>query len=393
MKKEGKITASKWVLFYTAALVGLLMAPFDFDLSPIVPSIKRLSQTNGVEISGISAIRSTSEAQKQYRAKISGTGISVEVWLSTEEMAQRGPAKIISYSSVAGLRSFALGQEGKDLIVRLRTTRNDPNGVNSEARVPDVFISGELMHLIATYDHGDERLYANGEMISETTWPGGEFWNWNPAYRLVLGNESTGNRPWKGRLFLVAIYNRGLSAEEITANYRAGRHFGDAAAASGPRVSDGLVALYFFEEIQGRKIFDRSGMQPPLDLEILSGQEMTGKSFLRPSRSNSSPPWREMKDTLGNVILFVPFGFLLHAFLSARYGQSVKTTVLTLMVGVLFSVIIESFQYFIVSRDSSLIDVTNNAIGTALGIVVERFDFPLFLRLKGMGLDTEKGIE
>jgi hypothetical protein len=45
---------------------------------------------------------------------------------------------------------------------------------------------------------------------------------WSDAYRLALGNEPNGDRPWLGTLRLTAIYSRALSTSEVRDNYRAG---------------------------------------------------------------------------------------------------------------------------------------------------------------------------
>lgn len=393
MKKIDRNRISKWLSLYGVLLVGLLAAPFQFDLSPIIAPIETLPQGNGVEISSTSGLRSIVPAERLYENFVSGRGISMEVWLETEDMTQTGPARIVSYSLDTGLRNFTLGQEGRDLVMRVRTTYTDLNGVNDAMQISNVFVPGAPMHLVATYDHGKERLYMNGKMVSEIAGPGGDFSNWEPSYPLVLGNEATGNRPWKGRLFLAALYNRALSTEEVSVNYRADRHFKDAAAASEARTSDGLVAFYLFDEIHGKKILEQSGVHPPLDLEILTGQQITGKPFLTRFPWDPSSPFDEVKDILGNILLFVPFGFLFFAFLGVRYGHVLKTAMWVMVVGTLFSLMMESLQYLIISRDSSLIDVINNSVGTALGIVAERFDLGLFLRLRGVALDTEKRLE
>jgi VanZ family protein len=393
MKKGRNRHLSKWLLFYWVALIGVLAAPFQFDLSPLIAPIERLRQGNGVEISSTSGLRSIAPAERLYESFVSGRGISIEVWLETNDIMQAGPARIVSYSLDTGLRNFTLGQEGRDLVLRVRTTQTDLNGDNPAMQISNVFVPGIPMHLVATYDHGIERLYMNGKMVSEIAGPGGGFSNWEPGYPLVLGNEATGNRPWKGRLFLAALYNRALSSEEVFMNYRADRHFKDAAAASEARASDGLVAFYLFDEIHEKKVSEQSGVAPPLDLEVLTGQQITGKPFLTRFPWDPSSRFDEVKDILGNILLFVPFGFLFHAFLGVRHGQTVKTVAFVMVVGTLFSLMMESLQYLIISRDSSLIDVINNSVGTALGIVAERFDLGLFLRLRGVALDTEKSIE
>ncbi len=386
MKKIDRNRISKWLSLYGVLLVGLLAAPFQFDLSPIIAPVETLPQGNGVEISSNSGLHSIAPAERLYDNFVSGRGISMEVWLETEDLTQTGPARIVSYSLDTGLRNFTLGQEGRDLVMRVRTTYTDLNGINHAMQISNVFVPGAPMHLVATYDHGKERLYMNGKMVSEIAGPGGDFSNWEPGYPLVLGNEATGNRPWKGRLFLAALYNRALSSEEVSMNYHADCHFKDAAAASEARASDGLVAFYLFDQIHGKKVLEQSGVPPPLDLEVLTGQQITGKPFLTRFPWDPSSPFDEVKDILGNILLFVPFGFLFYAFLGVRYGQAMKTAAWVTVIGTLFSLMMESLQYLIISRDSSLIDVINNSVGTALGIW-------LFLRLRGVAFDMERSIE
>ena len=41
--------------------------------------------------------------------------------------------------------------------------------------------------------------------------------SWDPTFRLVLGNEATGDRPWRGQLLDVALYDRILGPGEIHA--------------------------------------------------------------------------------------------------------------------------------------------------------------------------------
>ena len=50
----------------------------------------------------------------------------------------------------------------------------------------------------------------------------GDASNWSGQCRLVLGNEVTGDRPWLGTLFLVAIYDRAIALDEVQRNFQAG---------------------------------------------------------------------------------------------------------------------------------------------------------------------------
>ena len=76
------------------------------------------------------------------------------------------------------------------------------------------------------------------------------------------------------------------------------------------------------------------------------------------------------RDLAINVALFVPLGWLL-----ARAGRSggvspVTRIVLAAGLGAAFSLGIETAQYFIASRYSSVVDVLANTAGTAVGAML-----------------------
>jgi len=100
--------------------------------------------------------------------------------------------------------------------------------------------------------------------VTSLTILGTDFSNWDPAFPFQLGNEASLNRPWLGKIYLVAIYDRVLSSEEIDTHFRAGPLY----TASSKRARAGLVALYSFTEGKGNTIRDQSAWSPPLDLYV-----------------------------------------------------------------------------------------------------------------------------
>ena len=54
----------------------------------------------------------------------------------------------------------------------------------------------------------------DGELRWRGPGPGGGLDTWDHTYPLILGNESTGDRPWLGRLVSVVIYDRALEPDE-----------------------------------------------------------------------------------------------------------------------------------------------------------------------------------
>jgi VanZ family protein len=99
-----------------------------------------------------------------------------------------------------------------------------------------------------------------------TRFPWFNFRNWDTRFMLQLANEATLNKPWLGEIYLVAIYSRDLSSEEIAQHFR----LGFSPRVLGRRVWEDLVALYQFREASGQTIHDVSGCDPPLDLTYSS---------------------------------------------------------------------------------------------------------------------------
>jgi glycopeptide antibiotics resistance protein len=86
---------------------------------------------------------------------------------------------------------------------------------------------------------------------------------WDSRFSFQIGNEATLNRPWLGKIYLVALYNRALSPYEISNNFYQGF-----ASVGSERRAQGLIALYTFGEMQGGIVHDTSGFREPLDLVI-----------------------------------------------------------------------------------------------------------------------------
>ncbi len=84
-----------------------------------------------------------------------------------------------------------------------------------------------------------------------------------------------------------------------------------------------------------------------------------------------SPYWDNghfqlFSDMIGNIILFIPIGFLYQ--LMQNYGKKRKPSILkTVLLAALFSFCIETTQLFFKYRTTSLTDLINNALGSYIG--------------------------
>ena len=108
-------------------------------------------------------------------------------------------------------------------------------------------------------------LFYLGGLISLFTWTAlpQQLDGWEPGYPLLIGNEATLDRPWLGKVFFVALYDRALPPQEIESQFRAGPH-----SELKVHVPSAPIALYLFQERTGGQVQDHAPVAPPLDLKI-----------------------------------------------------------------------------------------------------------------------------
>ncbi len=179
----------------------------------------------GLRVTENTIISNMGTATKLLEALPETNEITLEVWVKQEEMIQSGPARIITLSTDHFNRAVTLAHEGNEsaykYVARLNTTGTDANGVPEIASDID-FTSKSLHHVVYTHDNdGMERLYINGQVFYSGTREG-SFSSWDDDYQFALANEITGDRPWIGIFYLVAVYNRALSESEVDQNYQSG---------------------------------------------------------------------------------------------------------------------------------------------------------------------------
>ena len=152
--------------------------------------------------------------------------VTVEAWISTADLNQNGPARIVSLSRGTGQRNLTLGQgsaDGGDQIdVRLRTLVTGTNGLNPSLSSGAGTLATDLSHVVYVRDSsGLATLYIDNVVLASDLIDGG-LHNWHQNFALSVANESTQDRPWLGTIDLIAIYDRALGSEEVSQNYQAG---------------------------------------------------------------------------------------------------------------------------------------------------------------------------
>jgi hypothetical protein len=174
----------------------------------------------GLRVNSATLIQSAGAATKVITASQSTNAITLEAWVDAANLSQTGPAPIVTVSQQSNKRNFTLGQSGNRWDGRLRTSTTNQAGNSLQSAAGTATLN--LTHVVYTRDAaGSVRIYVNGVQSASTTLTG-NFSAWTSNYKLGLVNELSSGTPWRGELYLVAIYNRALSAGEVRQNWLAG---------------------------------------------------------------------------------------------------------------------------------------------------------------------------
>ena len=138
--------------------------------------------------------------------------------VTTDNLTQSGPARIVSFSKDVSHRNFTLGQEGNRFAVRIRTPRTGANAQGGEFSFSTID-AGKPTHVIVSYFPGNVYCYVDGALVYSGSGIQGEFSNWE-LYPLLFGDEANGGRDWQGKLSRVAIYNRFVGLEEAAQKFK-----------------------------------------------------------------------------------------------------------------------------------------------------------------------------
>ena len=200
------------------------------DLRIVNPqNVRRMK--GSLEIRKNTIIRSDKVPSKILNAIKRSNEITIEAWVKPANLRQDGPARIVTLSKNSSERNITIGQEAGSLQARLRTTRTSKNGMPAISTGRS--LSTRPTHIVYSRDRsGRTTVYLNGKRTKEQT-VAGTVTNWDDSHHLALGNELSNDRPWLGTYYLVAIYNRDLSAAEVAQNFTAGLEAEIAPVASG----------------------------------------------------------------------------------------------------------------------------------------------------------------
>lgn len=306
---------------------------------------------------------------------ISEQGVSVEFWV-------RGDADydtlspLVFFGSPVCTGNFVIAQSLSDLVVEGQFLDGTGQVRRHKLWINGAFAQGQPRFLTLVSGTQGTTVYLNGDVVN--TYPNLALAVGDSSARLLLGHAADGQEEWSGDLLGLAFYTRALTGNEVAANYSAWREGKTA------ELAKQAAALYAFDERGGRVVHDGSGRMPdlviPEEFRVLHDTPLEVPAKLRLS---------DLQDAAVNILGFIPFGFLLAAYLQQVTNWTRGRAVLfTVMAGLITSLLIELLQVYLPSRDSSLLDVINNSLGSALGALIPANAATRVPLVKFLGVDT-----
>jgi VanZ family protein len=268
--------------------------------------------------------------------------------------------------------TLLIRKDYRDVKSRLKTS-----AVDLDHSMP----TGEPVSFTITASPDGSVAYRNGVRAAGTTRMGltcADF-----AGQLVLGDSAVMDNAWRGKILELIIYERELPPSEIASKYADWNDTQAVRDAGG----DHVVAHYTFTEASGQYVHGQTAGAPDLNIPEI---------FKVPHKKMLMWPWeeshdkRDFRDISTNILGFVPFGFVFMAYL--KWNRNTRhATIVTILCGAAISLTIEILQEYIPGRDSGILDILTNTLGTFLGALL--FRWTLMQNLTRKVLDSLRSAE
>lgn len=189
-------------LVIAAALVVyaiVSLTPFDFELPRNVRNAATWS-SDGITLDNPGVAISDSWPAWLDTA-VNQRRLHLSLRLRPALSVQYGPARIISSSLNIYHRNLTIAQDGQALIISVRTTATNDNGLYRGAPqvfIHDVFRADRWVDVALDIDGRNLTVDVDGRQRESLMLQGEPFVTWDRSFRLFIGNEATLNRPWLG---------------------------------------------------------------------------------------------------------------------------------------------------------------------------------------------------
>jgi len=265
--------------------------------------------------------------------------------------------RIVDVRNADGTEAFYICQWKSSFLVCLFNTPPNLEKPYCRIGVERLLQGGRTSFVSIVSGERGTDIYVDGQLSEQ--YPGVRLLKESEAldgHRLYLGNAPDLTCPWSGDIYAFALYDRVMSPSEVAGGWEHWQGARNLLCAG-----DGAVACYRLDRRHREEIADLSGSDNTLYMPDLL---VFDKKVLRTPRSKDF----FHQDTMVNLLGFVPFGFLICLRLFVTGKSSPRGCLFfAAAVGFAVSLAIELTQVWLPGRDSSLLDLTMNTVGSAIG--------------------------
>jgi VanZ like family/Concanavalin A-like lectin/glucanases superfamily len=289
---------------------------------------------------------------------------SLEIWLQPA-LVDRSGTILAYYRPEHLVAPFEVGQSSGNLVVQ-RTGFDPTHASRAQIHyVHDLFSHVQPVFVTISSGQAGTTVYADGALVKK--FPNFGFSSQDLTGQLLIGNAPTGTANWPGQLEGLAVYERELTAGEVSQHYADWTKNKQTDLAK----SESVVALYFFNEGNGNVV--RNQVDSATNLLIPTRFFVLHELFLEPFWLEFHWRWSYWKNVGINITGFIPLGFFFCAYFSL-VRRSERSAAVTIAMGFLVSLTIEALQALLPTRDSGTTDLITNTFGTALGVTLWGMD-------------------
>jgi len=110
----------------------------------------------------------TAAPPRELSARLSSASrFTIALTVAPADLAQAGPARIVSLSLDPVTANLQLGQEGERLVVRVRTRMSNAAGMTPELQFPGIFGDAQPQRLVVSYDGVTARVSVDGRLRAQ----------------------------------------------------------------------------------------------------------------------------------------------------------------------------------------------------------------------------------
>lgn len=348
-------------LFITGGIVLAGLWPFNFWPEN---KVRWLQDRSGLQFYGQGIVYSPNPFFQP--ADIPMTSMTIETWVQPDKETFSYLPQLLTIWNRRTSEYLSIGQWQSHLVIQSRMLNLKKKRVLQKVGVENALQEKQRRFLTITSNETGTNIYIDGrlEENSRNYFIIPSMDKITSSNFLILGNSSTGQQHWMGSLLGLAIYNQSLTGEQISQHFQKWQE----GEKSSLLTEKGLIALYSFDERSGEHIHDllnRHHLLMPRHFQALQKRILV-------------PPWKDFRfnrsyltDILTNILGFIPFGFLLPAYLRMRKPQSnFRLFLTTPVIAGCISLSIELIQIYLPTRSSQLMDVITNILGAAMGVAL-----------------------